>query len=108
MMSDTDKVALTAVGQSGQPITRRLWLRSVACASAGISTVSLSSSVKTAAQAPPLSDVIRSMAALTGGPVEENWVGPTASLVGIILGYSRGLRELDLGEIEPATDFLIR
>ncbi len=59
------------------------------------------------AQMPSLSDVIRAMSTVTGGRIEENWVGPTATLVGIILDYSKGLREIDLGELEPPTDFLV-
>lgn len=92
-------------------ITRRLWLQGMACtavgvSAAGVSTADFSPGVVATAQASPLSDVIRAMSAVTGGRIEENWVGPTATLVGIILDSSKGLREIELGELEPPTDFL--
>jgi hypothetical protein len=90
--------------ESGQRMTRRLWLQSAACTAVGVSAAAFPSSAEAVAQAPPLSDVIRAMSALTGSRIEESWVGPTASLVGIILDSAKGLRELDLGETEPATD----
>lgn len=92
--------------EGGRHITRRLWLRGVACAAVGASAAGTPSSAGAAAEVPPLSDVVRAMSAVTGGRIEEGWVGPTATLVGIILDYSKGLRELDLGELEPPTDFL--
>lgn len=91
-----------------QRITRRLWLQGIACTTVGVSLFRFSPKVGAQAQAPPLTDVIRAMSALTGIRIEESWVGGTAALVGIILDSSRGLRELDLGETEPLNDFLLR
>ena len=107
-MKNSDAAATHADGKASQQITRRLWLQGMACTAAGVSTAGLWSDGEVRAQAPPLPDVIRSTSAVTGEVIEENWVGPTASLVRIILEYSKGLRALDLGEIEPATDFLAR
>jgi len=109
-MTDRHAASRGVGTEAGQRVTRRLWLQGAACtavgvSTAGISTANFSPSVGVA-QAPPLSDVIRAMSAVTGGRIEENWVGPTATLVGIILDYSQGLREIDLGEIEPPTGFL--
>ncbi len=107
-MNNRDAAATPADGKPSQQITRRLWLQGMACTAAGVSAASLLPDGEARAQAPPLADVIRSMSAVTGEVIEENWVGPTASLVRIILDYSKGLRALDLGEVEPATDFLAR
>lgn len=109
-MKDRDKGTERLDEKLSQPITRRLWIQGVACAAAGATTVGLSMNeeVLGQGQAPPLASAIRAMTAVTGARIEENWIAPTASLVGIILDYSKGLRELNLGEIEPATDFLAR
>jgi len=106
-MKKSDDMAETADEKLNQPITRRLWIQSVAYAAAGASTIGLSSNVEAQGQAPPLAPAIRAMMAVTGDQIEESWIGPTASLVGIILDYSKGLRELNLSEVEPATDFLV-
>ena len=92
-------------GEPNQRITRRLWLQGVACTAVGVSAGGFPSNAESLVQAPPLADVIRAMSAMTGGPIEEKWVGPTAVLVGIILDSTKGLRELELGEIEPPADF---
>jgi hypothetical protein len=57
------------------------------------------------AQEQPLDATIRSMATVTGKELSDPWLQPTAELVGIIVAYSRPLRALDLGSIEPATYF---
>ena len=92
-------------------ITRRLWLRGMGWTAVAISTTALSTNVEVLAQqqiTPPLSNVIRAMSAVTGTEVEENWINSTASLVGIIINSSKGMREIDLGELEPSTDFIAR
>jgi hypothetical protein len=93
-----------------QSITRRRWLQGVGCTALAISTTRLSSNVEVLAQqtTPPLANLIRAMSAVTGSEVAENWINPTASLLGIIISSSKGLREINLGELEPATDFLAR
>jgi hypothetical protein len=57
------------------------------------------------AQEPPLRTTLRSMSAVTGTQLSDEWVEPTATLVNIILEDSKPLRSLELGEIEPATYF---
>jgi hypothetical protein len=108
MMKNRAEAARNVDEKSSQEITRRLWIQSLACVAAGVSTLGLLSDAEVLGQAPPLTPAIRAMTAVTGAPIEENWVGPTAFLVGIILDSSKGLRELNLGELEPATDFLVR
>ncbi len=107
-MKKSDDVAETADEKSGEQMSRRIWIQSVACAAAGVSAIVLSPNVEAQGQAPPLAPAIRAMTAVTGDQIEENWIGPPASLVGIILDYSKGLPELNMAEIEPATDFLVR
>jgi hypothetical protein len=58
------------------------------------------------AQDPQLLEAIRQMSVMTDSTLPERWVEPTTSLVGVILEYSKGLRELDLGQREPATFFV--
>lgn len=93
-------------GEGVQPITRRLWLQGAVLTAVGASTAGFSPRVNASPQTLALPDVIRAMTLVTGGRIEENWIGPTASLVGIILDSSKGLRELDLGEVEPPIDSL--
>lgn len=90
----------------GRLITRRLWLQGAGLAAVGASASGLSPGVNASPQTLALPDVIRAMTLVTGGRIEENWIAPTASLVGIILDSSKGLRDLDLGEIEPPIDSL--
>jgi hypothetical protein len=92
--------------EEGRLLTRRLWLQGAGLAAVGASAPGFSPGVNASPQAPALPDVIRAMTLVTGGRIEENWIGPTASLVGIILDSSKGLRQLDLGEIEPPIDSL--
>lgn len=92
----------------GQHLTRRLWIQGAACTAIGASLFSFSPKVAAQTQAPPLADLIRAMTTLTGLRIKENWVGGTAGLVGIILDSAKGMRELDLNEIEPFNDLLLR
>jgi len=88
-------------------LTRRFWLQGMACC-VGLSVAGPSMSVAATPQDSRMADVIRAMSALTGTDLAENWVGPTASLVAVILDYSKAMRQLDLGELEPPTNFLPR
>jgi hypothetical protein len=45
---------------------------------------------------------------MTGTALAESREAPVAILVGIILDYSKPLRLIDLGELEPATQFTVR
>ena len=101
MKSDDASYQVASVDRRGQ-FTRRLWLQGVAC-SLGLSVVGLSAGGDAAVQDSPTAAAIRAMSTMTGGELAEPWVGPTASLVSIILDYSKGLRQLDLGELEPTT-----
>ncbi len=94
----TDKRTL---GVNSGP-TRRLWLQGTAGA-AGMLVFS-----PLLAQQPELLEAVRKMSVMTGAELPERWAAPTASLVGVILQYSEGLREIDLGELEPATFFVAR
>ncbi len=89
-----------------QPITRRLWLQGAGLAAVGAPAAGFSPRAPASPQTSALPDVIRSMTLVTGVRIEENWIAPTASLVGIILDSTKGLRELDLGEVEPPIDSL--
>jgi len=60
------------------------------------------------AQQPELLEAVRRMSVMTGAELPERWAAQTTSLVGVILQYSENLRELDLGELEPATFFVAR
>jgi len=94
----TDKRTL---GVNSGP-TRRLWLQGTAGA-AGMLVFS-----PLLAQQPELLEAVRKMSVMTGAELPERWAAPTASLIGVILQYSESLREIDLGELEPATFFVAR
>lgn len=90
--------------ESRTPMTRRALLQR-AGAAAALSTLS---AAPLFAQTPDLQQTIRQMSVMTDSTLPERWVEPTTSLVGVILSYSEGLRDLDLGETEPATFFVAR
>ena len=48
------------------------------------------------------------MTPVAGPPPPPAWNEPVAGLVAVIVDYSKPLRELDLGEIEPAVFFMAR
>jgi hypothetical protein len=50
----------------------------------------------------------RAMSAMTGVELPEPWLEKTIPIVRLVLHYSRDLRKLDLGDIEPATFFRVR
>ena len=83
---------------------RRTWLQATV-GGAGLMVCGL---VPLLAQDPQLRDAIRKMVTLTGSELPERWAEPTTGLIGVILGYSKPLRALDLGEREPATFFQAR
>lgn len=87
--------------KSHQGISRRLWLHSVTLTTVGLSINARPLIAKANQQSVPLADVVRAMSAITGQPIAEKWVNPTASLLGIILHSTKGLRDLDLGDLEP-------
>jgi hypothetical protein len=86
-------------------LSRRLWLQGAAGGGAALVSVSL---LDLLAQDPRLLGAARSMSAMTGVELPEKWLEPATSLVGVILDYSKVLRKLDLGELEPATFFVAR
>lgn len=83
-------------------LTRRLWLQGTAGAAGMLFFSPL------LAQQPELLEAVRKMSVMTGAELPERWADPTTSLVGVILQYSENLREINLGEIEPATSFTAR
>lgn len=85
-------------------VTRRRWL--LHSASLGIAAGLLGP--RLSAQEDLTASTLRSMSWMTGSELPDAWVQPTAGLVKVILDDSRSLRELDLGEIEPATIFSAR
>jgi hypothetical protein len=46
------------------------------------------------------------MSPMTGSDLAAARIEPTSGLVGIIVAISKPLREIDLGEIEPATYYV--
>lgn len=84
-------------------LTRRTWLQS--SAAAGISLLALSD---LAAQDEGFREALHRMSVMTGAPLPESREATVAALVGVILEYSKSLRALDLGELEPATRFVPR
>jgi len=55
-----------------------------------------------------LLEAARAMSAMTGVELPEPWLQKTIPIVRLLLHYSRDLRKLDLGDIEPATFFRAR
>lgn len=87
-------------------LSRRLWLQ--AAGGGGAASLVSISLLDLLAQDPRLLGAARAMSAMTGVELPEKWLEPAASLVGVILDYSKVLRKLDLGELEPATFFMAR
>lgn len=85
-------------------LTRRTWLQATA---GGVGLIACGI-VPLLAQDPQLRDAIRQMVIMTGSELPERWEEPTTGLVEVILGYSKPLRALNLGEREPATFFQAR
>jgi hypothetical protein len=108
MMKNSSEPSLTECEKSDRGISRRLWIHGMALTTVGISTIARPSPLKASQPAVPLTDVVRAMAVVTGQPVAEKWVNPTASLLGVILNSTKSLRELELGEIEPKHSCLDR
>lgn len=46
------------------------------------------------------------MTPMTGNELAEGRLEPTSALVGVIVAISKPLREIDLGETEPATFYV--
>lgn len=83
--------------------SRRMWLQS--SAAAGLFLLPLT---PLAAQDPGLQGAVRRMSSMTGTDLPGSREAPVTTLVGIILDYSKPLRLIDLGELEPATQFSVR
>ncbi len=60
----------------------------------------------TIAQESSFASAVRAMAPMTGADLPPARVEPTSTLVGIIVEISKPLREIDLGEMEPATSYV--
>ena len=80
-------------------LTRRDWLAITAVSTVGACVPSLS------AQEVSLETTLKSMEPLTGAVLSRDSLASASSLVSVIVESSKGLRSLDLGEIEPATEF---
>lgn len=80
-------------------LTRRDWLAITAVSTVGACVPSLS------AQEVSLENTLKSMEPLTGAVLSRDSLASASSLVSVIVESSKGLRSLDLGEIEPATEF---
>lgn len=64
--------------------------------------------MKSESQEDGLFEAARAMSAMTGAELPEPWLEKTIPIVRLLLHYSRDLRKLDLGDIEPATFFRTR
>jgi len=102
-MSNREKPAMEAGPPGPNRLTRRTWLLS--SAATGISLLAPSD---LAAQDESFREALRRMAVMIGTPLPESREVTVALLVSIILGYSKSLRALDLGEIEPAMRHVAR
>ena len=81
-----------------QDITRRSWLRVAVMATGGMVVAPMA-----LAQGDPVASAVRAMSPMTGSDLPANRVEPTSGLVGVIVALSKPLREIDLGDMEPAT-----
>jgi hypothetical protein len=81
-------------------LNRRAWIQG-----SGVGFATLMFGSPLLAQEPPLRTTLRSMSAVTGTQLSDEWLEPTATLVSVILEDSKPLRSLELGAIEPATYF---
>ncbi len=81
-------------------LSRRGWIHRSAV---GFTTLLFGAPLLALEQA--LRTTLRSMSAVTGTQLSNEWIEPTTTLVDIILEDSKPLRSLELGEIEPATYF---
>ena len=80
-------------------LTRRDWLAITAVSTVGVCVPSLS------AQEVSLEATLKSMEPLTGAVLSRDSLASASSLVSVIVESSKGLRGLDLLEVEPATEF---
>jgi hypothetical protein len=84
-----------------QDINRRNWLRLALLASGGAVVAPLAF-----AQEASVAAAVRAMSPMTGASLPETRVEPTSALVGVIVAISKPLREIDIGEMEPATFYV--
>lgn len=102
-MNNREKHAMQTGSVRPNGLTRRTLLLS--SAATGISLLTLSD---LAAQDESFREALRRMSLMTGAQLPESREATVALLVSIILDYSKSLRALDLGEIEPATWYVAR
>lgn len=81
-----------------QDITRRNWLRLAVMATGAVVVGPMA-----LAQGDGVASAVRAMSPMTGSDLPANRVEPTSGLVGLIVTISKPLREIELGEMEPAT-----
>jgi hypothetical protein len=82
-----------------QYVTRREMVVTLLASGALVATPML-------AQEQSFASAIRAMSPMTGAELPAGRVEPTSGLVGIIVEISKPLREIDLGEMEPATSYV--
>ena len=92
---------LTAEGFELQEVSRRECLRVALLASGGAIAAPLA-----IAQEASVESAVRAMSPMTGSDLAAARIEPTSGLVGIIVAISKPLREIDLGEMEPATFYV--
>ena len=84
-----------------QDVSRRECLRVALLASGGAIAAPLA-----IAQEGSVVSAVRAMSPMTGSDLPAARIEPTSGLVGIIVAISKPLREIDLGEMEPATFYV--
>lgn len=82
-------------------LTRRDWIATATLTAAGFAVCV----APAMAQESALESTLKNMKSITGLPLSENSAASVTALVGVILESSKGLRDLDLDGIEPATGF---
>jgi len=82
-------------------LSRRDWLATATLGAVGVGL----GAANAVAQSSPFEASLKSMDPITGRTLTEPWISPTATLVSVIVASSKGLRQLDLNDIEPATIF---
>ena len=83
-----------------QDVTRREWLCALLVSSGAIAAP------LAMAQEPSVLSAVRAMSPITGSDLPAARIEPTSGLVSIIVAISKPLREIDLGETEPATFYV--
>lgn len=84
-----------------QDVSRREWIRVALLASGGALAVTVAG-----AQEASVVSAVRAMSPVTGSELPPDRIEPTSGLVGLIVTLSKPLRDIDLGEMEPATFYV--